>query len=63
MTMEPLDRSDFLNTVIACRDGVAADTYATRLFGKKPGFVPYLKAAAKMGLGTTDLSSVTIRKV
>lgn len=51
------------NTVIACKDWVAADTYATRLFGKKPGAVPYIKAAANMGLGTMNLSSVTIRKV
>ena len=51
------------NTVIACRDWVAADTYATRLFGKKPGAVPYIRAAAKMGLGTMNLSSVIIRKV
>jgi uncharacterized protein (DUF362 family) len=51
------------NTVIACKDWVAADTYATRLFGKKPGAVPYIKAAANMDLGTMNLSSVTIRKV
>ena len=51
------------NTVIACSDWVAADTYATRLFGKKPGAVPYIKAAANMHLGTMDLSSVTIRNV
>ena len=51
------------NTVIACRDWVAADTYATRLFGKKPGAVPYIKAAANMNLGTMDLSSLTILNV
>ena len=51
------------NTVIACKDWVAADTYATRLFGKKPGAVPYIKAAANMDLGTMDLSSLTIRNV
>ena len=51
------------NTVIACRDWVAADTYATRLFGKKPGAVPYIKAAANMRLGTMNLSSITIRTV
>ncbi len=51
------------NTVIACKDWVAADTYATRLFGKKPGAVPYIKAAANMDLGTMNLSSVTIRNV
>jgi len=51
------------NTVIACKDWVAADTYATRLFGKSPGAVPYIKAAANMGLGTMNLSSITIRNV
>jgi len=51
------------NTVIACKDWVAADTYATRLFGKSPGAVPYIKAAANMGLGTMNLASITIRNV
>jgi uncharacterized protein (DUF362 family) len=51
------------DTVIACRDWVAADTYATRLFGKKPGAVPYIAAAAKMRLGTMDLSALTVRLV
>jgi len=58
-----LDDVRVKNTVIACKDWVAADTYATRLFGKKPGAVPYIKAAAKMDLGTMDLSSLTIRNV
>jgi uncharacterized protein (DUF362 family) len=51
------------NTVVACRDWVAADTWACRLFGVAPGQVPYIKAAANMGLGTMNLSSVTIRNV
>jgi uncharacterized protein (DUF362 family) len=51
------------DTVIACADWVAADTYATRLFGKKPAAVPYLKAAASMHLGTMDLTAVKIRTV
>ena len=58
-----LDDVKVKNTVIACKDWVAADTYATRLFGKKPGAVPYIKAAAEMDLGTMDLSSLTIRIV
>ena len=58
-----LDDVQLKNTVIACKDWVAADTYATRLFGKKPGAVPYIKAAANMDLGTVDLSSLTIRIV
>jgi uncharacterized protein (DUF362 family) len=51
------------DTVIACADWVAADTYATRLFGKKPAAVPYIKAAAAMHLGTMDLTEVRIRTV
>jgi len=58
-----LDDVKVKDTVIACKDWVAADTYATRLFGKKPGAVPYIKAAANMDLGTMDLSSLTIRNV
>ena len=48
--------------VIACKDWVAADAYATRLFGKTPAFVPYIAAAAKMGLGKASLSGLTIKK-
>jgi hypothetical protein len=42
---------------------VAADTYATRLFGKSPAEVPYIQAAASMELGTTDLTAMTMRRV
>jgi uncharacterized protein (DUF362 family) len=48
--------------VIASKDWVAVDAYATRLFGKKPGFVPYIAAAAKMGLGKANLSGLAIGK-
>ena len=58
-----LDDVRVKNTLIACRDWVAADTYATRLFGMKPAAVPSIKAAARMDLGTMDLSSLTIRNV
>ena len=51
------------DTIIACADWVAADTYATRLFDKRPEDVPYIKAAADMGLGTMDLTSVSVRSV
>jgi uncharacterized protein (DUF362 family) len=51
------------DTVIACSDWVAADTYAARLFGKKPAAVPYIKAAAAMHLGTMDLAAVRVRIV
>jgi uncharacterized protein (DUF362 family) len=51
------------DTVIACADWVAADAYATSLFGKTPEDVPYIRAAADMGLGTMDLASLSIRDV
>ncbi len=47
------------NTVLACTDWVAADTYATsRVFGMPVSNVPYIKAAANMHLGTMNLASV-----
>jgi uncharacterized protein (DUF362 family) len=50
------------DTVIAAKDWVAADAYATRLFGKTPADVPYIRAAHQMGLGENDLSQLTIKK-
>jgi len=50
------------DTVIASKDWVAADAYATRLFGKTPGYVPYIRAAHQMGLGENELSKLTIKK-
>jgi uncharacterized protein (DUF362 family) len=51
------------DTIIAAADWVAADAYATRLFGKTPADVPYIKAAADMGLGSMDLPATKIRNV
>jgi len=48
--------------VIASKDWVAVDAYATRLFGKTPRFVPYIAAGANMGLGKSNLSGLVIRK-
>ena len=48
--------------VIASKDWVAVDAYATRLFGKSPGHVPYIAAAAKMRLGQANLSGLAIKK-
>jgi uncharacterized protein (DUF362 family) len=50
------------DTVIASKDWVAADAYATRLFGRTPRYVPYIAAAHRMGLGENDLSKLTIKK-
>jgi uncharacterized protein (DUF362 family) len=52
-----------LNTVIASHDIVAADTYATALFGLTADDIPAIRAAAQMGLGTTDLKSVKVEEI
>ena len=51
------------NTVIASADIVAADAYATSLFGLTPADVSYIPAAAKMGLGTMDLAGVKVEEI
>jgi uncharacterized protein (DUF362 family) len=50
------------DTVIASRDIVAADAYATTLFGLTGADIGYIKASADMGLGTMDLSSINIQE-
>ncbi len=52
-----------MNTVIASADIVAADSYATGLFGLKPANIGFIQAAADMGLGTMDLSSIKIEEL
>ena len=51
------------NTVIASHDIVAADAYAATLFELTGTNVPYVKAAADMGLGTLDLESIKIEEI
>ncbi|NJD58963.1 MAG: DUF362 domain-containing protein [Anaerolineae bacterium] len=52
-----------MDTIIASRDIVAADAYATTLFGMSGEDIGYIKASAKMGLGTLDLSSINIQEL
>jgi uncharacterized protein (DUF362 family) len=52
-----------LDTVIATTDVVAADAYASTLFGYKPDYLKYVRVAAQRGLGTADLSSISIANV
>lgn len=52
-----------LDTVIASPDIVAADSFATTLFGKQPDDIPYIKAAAAMGLGRSDLQNLRIQEL
>lgn len=49
--------------IIASRDIVAADAYATRLFSLTPDDIGYIMASADMGLGTTDLGSINIQEI
>jgi uncharacterized protein (DUF362 family) len=51
------------DTVIASHDLVAADAYAATLFDLSGADIAYVKAAADMGLGTLDLSSVTVEEM
>jgi uncharacterized protein (DUF362 family) len=50
----------FLNKVIASSDIVAADAYATTLFGHRPEDISVTVAAHKRGLGEINLKKVRI---
>jgi uncharacterized protein (DUF362 family) len=51
-----------LNKVIASTDIVAADAYATTLFGMKPDDIAVTVAAYKRGLGEMDLKKIRLLK-
>jgi len=51
------------DTIIASTDIVAADAYATTLFGMKPEDVPHIIKAEELGVGVADLKKVKIVKV
>jgi len=51
------------NTVIASHDIVAADAYAATLFDLTGADIPYVQAAADMGLGTLKLNSIKVREI
>lgn len=50
-------------TIIVSTDIVAADAYATTLFGLTPSDVPHIIKAAELGVGVADLKQVKIVKV
>jgi uncharacterized protein (DUF362 family) len=52
-----------LNTVIASPDIVAADAFASTLFGLQPADLDYVRVAAAMGLGRMDLEGLRIAEV
>jgi uncharacterized protein (DUF362 family) len=58
-----LDDVRLTETVIASHDMVAADAYAATLFGLSGKDISYVKAAADMGLGTTDLDAIEIEEM
>ncbi len=49
-----------MDTVVAGRDTVAVDAYATRWFGLRPSDIGHIRIGHQMGLGTMDLSRVKI---
>ena len=52
-----------MDTLIASHDPVAADSYAATLFDLAGADIAYIKAAAEMGLGEMDLSSLKIEEI
>jgi len=58
-----LDDVKQLDTVIASPDIVAADSYATTLFGLRPEQIPYIPPAVAMGLGRSDLGNLKIEEI
>jgi uncharacterized protein (DUF362 family) len=58
-----LDAVQKLDTLIVSPDIVAADAYATRLFGMQPEDIAYVREGAAAGLGRSDLGSLKIEEV
>ena len=58
-----LDDVKLANTVIASPDIVAADAYASALFGLTGADVPAIRAGAELGLGTMDLTGVAVQEL
>ncbi len=58
-----LDDVKVTDTVIASADIVAADAYATTLFGMTGKDIGYIRLGAEMGLGQMDLNAVNVVEV
>lgn len=58
-----LDDVKIVNTLIASPDIVAADAYATTLFGFEASDIESTRQAAERGLGIMDLQKITIVRV
>ena len=51
------------DTIIASPDIVAADSYASTLFGHQPSQFGYINRGVEMGLGVKDLSQLRIEEI
>ena len=58
-----LDDVRKIDTVIASPDIVAADSYASTLFGLQPDELAYIQAGTAMGLGRSELDSLKIEEI
>jgi uncharacterized protein (DUF362 family) len=58
-----LDDVKKMDTIIVSPDIVAADSYATTLFGLQPDDIKYIKAASQMGLGNGNLKNLKIEEI
>jgi len=58
-----LDDVKQMDTIIASADVVAADAYATTLFGKTAKDIAYIQMGAEMGLGQMDLGAIKIEEI
>jgi len=52
-----------IDTVIVSPDIVAADSYATTLFGLQPADIQYITKGAAMGLGRMDIQNLMIKEI
>ena len=52
-----------IDTIIAGRDIVAADSYAASLFNMKPNELSFVNAGVEMGLGRSDLENLQIVEI
>ncbi len=58
-----LDDVQQMDTVIASPDIVAADAYASSLFGLLPEHLDYVVVGNQAGLGEKDLSRIEIKEI
>jgi len=58
-----LDDVRKIDTVIASPDIVAADSYASTLFGLRPDELAYIQAGTAMGLGRSELETLIIEEI